>query len=264
MKLVKLSAVCVVLVLLLSATTLINQHTLLSSKAAGNGFAVLELFTSEGCSSCPPADELLARIQKQAGNKPIYLLAYHVDYWDRLGWKDSFSKPEYSKRQYTYSRQFAGQVYTPQLIINGNKEFVGSDESAINDALMSALKIQTSTSLVFQAQTFQTQYAGNTRFNYQVTGEDNTSQLVVALVQKQGMSKVERGENKGRTLSHVQIVRALYNFDRKTEKEGIITLNLPAPFYTKDWEIIAMLQNPKTGVIHAATRAILTPPMKGT
>src|ERR1700754_4943955 len=69
---------------------------------AGKGFAVVELFTSEGCSSCPPADELVAKIQKEYNTQPVYILAFHVDYWNRLGWKDVFSNADYSKRQNDY------------------------------------------------------------------------------------------------------------------------------------------------------------------
>src|SRR5258706_10393726 len=93
------------------------------------GIAVIELFTSEGCSSCPPADALLAEILRDARGKnlAIYPLAFHVDYWDHLGWRDPYSDPAYSARQRGYSRTFhRDSIYTPQMIINGVSEFVGS------------------------------------------------------------------------------------------------------------------------------------------
>jgi hypothetical protein len=71
--------------------------------AAGKGFAVVELFTSEGCSSCPPADKLLAKIQEENAGKPVYILAFHVDYWNHQGWRDVFSEKEFTKRQYQYA-----------------------------------------------------------------------------------------------------------------------------------------------------------------
>src|ERR1700735_4704349 len=84
-------------------------------EADTKGFAVLELFTSEGCSSCPPADELMAEIQKEAKGKAVYILAYHVDYWNNQGWKDSFSSAAYSKRQVQYGDWLnQPQIYTPQ------------------------------------------------------------------------------------------------------------------------------------------------------
>src|ERR1700744_6104626 len=97
---------------------------------AGKGFAVIELFTSEGCSSCPPADALVARVQKESNDKPVYILAFHVDYWNRLGWKDVFSSAEYSERQNQYARWLKlSSVYTPQIVVNGRTEFVGSEEA---------------------------------------------------------------------------------------------------------------------------------------
>src|SRR5688500_5119777 len=94
-----------IMVLVLIACSAMKEPEATTRKTHNNtdsSFAVLELFTSEGCSSCPPADELLARIQQEA-NKSVYVLIYHVDYWNRLGWKDVFSKPEYSRRQHSYN-----------------------------------------------------------------------------------------------------------------------------------------------------------------
>jgi hypothetical protein len=86
----------------------------------------------EGCSSCPPADELIDRIQKDNDNKQIYIMAFHVDYWDHQGWKDRFSDPEFSKRQRQYANWLNLQtVYTPQIVVNGATEHVGSDQDAI-------------------------------------------------------------------------------------------------------------------------------------
>src|ERR1700730_14813133 len=105
------------------------------------GFAVVELFTSEGCSSCPPADELVARIQKENNDQPVYILAFHVDYWNNLGWKDSFSSSAFSKRQNQYADWLnLRSVYTPQVILNGRKEFVGSDEGLLRNAIKAGLQ----------------------------------------------------------------------------------------------------------------------------
>src|SRR6187402_1925710 len=113
-----------------------------------DGFAVVELFTSEGCSSCPPADELLAKLQRETGNKNIYLLAYHVDYWDRLGWKDQFSSNEFTKRQQKYMDWLNLYVmYTPQFIINGTTEFAGYNETALFEKVSNVLKTKQTGSL---------------------------------------------------------------------------------------------------------------------
>jgi hypothetical protein len=99
-----------------------NRHLDVKYKANHQmkGFAVVELFTSEGCSSCPPADDLVAKIQKENNDQPVYILAFHVDYWNNLGWKDSFSSSAFSKRQNQYADWLnLRSVYTPQVIVNG-------------------------------------------------------------------------------------------------------------------------------------------------
>ncbi|HEX6426185.1 MAG TPA: DUF1223 domain-containing protein [Niastella sp.] len=258
MKSVKTSAICAVMGLTLFSAAFVNrsagstEHDVTTN---AKGFAVLELFTSEGCSSCPPADELIARMQKEAGDKPIYILAYHVDYWNRLGWKDKFSDPLYSKRQYNYSQQFSGQVYTPQVIINGQSEFVGSNELAVNSKVKEALNGNTATTLSIQGQ----QQSGKIKFDYQITGNAGKNQLLIAVVQKHAVSKVEKGENKGRTLSHAQIVRSLHSFDVRSGGQGAGQISLPGDFNTEDWECIGMIQDPETGKIEAATRISVNP-----
>lgn len=217
----------------------------------GEGFAVLELFTSEGCSSCPAADALLNRVQQNAGDKPIYVLSYHVDYWDRMGWKDVFSNARYSKRQYQYSQQFTGQVYTPQVIINGKAECIGSDEPALTGAINNALSTAAAVSLHLQA----TQQAGKMNVNYQVTGNTADCQLLIALVQKHAVSKVARGENQGRTLNHAQIVRDFSTFNLPSSKKGTAHISLPAEYNTNDWEVIGLVQDSASGVIMGAARA---------
>jgi len=258
MKLLQITLTVAGITLILITAAFINKSTssktLIQRTNSGNGFAVVELFTSEGCSSCPPADAVLARIQQEAGNKPVYVLAYHVDYWNRLGWKDQFSNPQYSKRQYQYSRQFTGQVYTPQVIINGKSEFVGSDESAINSAVTDALNTPVSVSLKLQGRL----RAGGIDLDYQLTGNTVNSQLLIALVQKHAVSNVKAGENEGRTLSHAQIVRQLYATDLPPANQGTEYVHLPNGFNIKDWEVIGIVQNMNTGVITAAARALLS------
>jgi hypothetical protein len=257
MKAVKLSAICTAMVCTLFTAAFVTRSTASRKQdysVKGNGFAVLELFTSEGCSSCPPAESLLARIQKEAGNKPIYLLAYHVDYWNRLGWKDVFSSPQFSKRQYQYSQQLPAQVYTPQLVVNGSSEYIGSDETAVSNAIQAALNGSSEVSLNVTGQL----QAGKLHLDYQVTGNTGNSQLLVALVQKHAVSEVKRGENQGRTLSHVQIVRDLQVFNVKHNQKGSEQVSLPAGFNKEEWEFISMIQDSGTGAIEAATRVAVS------
>jgi hypothetical protein len=216
-----------------------------------NGFAVVELFTSEGCSSCPPADELLAKLQREAGDKNIYLMAYHVDYWDRLGWKDQFSSNEFTKRQQKYQDWLNLYVmYTPQFIINGTTEFAGYNESALNKKVSAALDSKTMANLNLTAKTSK----DSLEINYVTNLLQKDANLVVATIQKQATSKVFRGENQGATLRHVQIVKQLNSF-QLTKKEGNMKIVQPENFNSKDFEIIGFIQNTKTGQISITTKA---------
>lgn len=220
---------------------------------SGNGIAVLELFTSEGCSSCPAADALLAHVQEAAGDKPVYYLAYHVDYWDRLGWKDIFSSRRNSERQYQYSSYLNAQVYTPQLVINGQTECIGSDAVAVKQAIHEALNQTSGLSVTLQGR----QQGQLMHVNYAVTGNAGADRLLVAVVQKQAISQVKRGENGGRTLKHAQIVQQFYDFKIARNNQGTVEVPVPAAFNAQEWEVIGWLQQPQTGAIHAATRVVL-------
>jgi hypothetical protein len=225
------------------------------AKVDGKGFAVLELFTSEGCSSCPPADELLAKIQKEAQGKEVYLLAYHVDYWNRQGWKDVFSSSDFSNRQIDYGRWFGGsQIYTPQVVVNGKSEFVGSDEQALRQAISEQLTTKPNATLAVQA----SQDGDMLKIQYQASGDFKGSDLLLALVQKSAQTKVERGENAGRTLSHVQIVRKIQSDPISKTGTGSSTIALPKGFSAQNWEVLAMVQDQTRGKILAAAKASFT------
>ena len=223
--------------------------------ADGKGFAVVELFTSEGCSSCPPADELVARIQKEDKDKQVYILAFHVDYWNRLGWKDVFSSADYSKRQNEYAGWLNLQsVYTPQIVVNGKKEFVGSEEGTLRNAIIAGLRGNPAAALTLNTQKGQ----DHITVQYRVTGTEKNSYLLLALVQKAAQTKVQRGENSGRTLSHVQIVRKIQSQPLDAGNNGSATIALPQGTNTQDWEIIGLVQNKTNGEILAAAKANLT------
>jgi hypothetical protein len=215
------------------------------------GFALLELFTSEGCSSCPPADQLLARIQKEAANRPIYLLCEHVDYWDHLGWKDIFSQHLFSERQYRYDNLLKAQVYTPQLIINGKGECLGSDEAAVNSGINNAVKTKTNVSLDLKA----LRQGKEMEISYQVAGNSPEDNLMIAVVQKNAVNKIGDGENRGRTLNHVQIVRGLFSFSISRDNKGVEQILLPDSYNDTRYEIIGFLQDQKTNEIVNAVRA---------
>ncbi len=224
---------------------------------AGKGFAVVELFTSEGCSSCPPADELVSKVQKEYRDQPVYILAYHVDYWNRLGWRDVFSNAAYSARQYEYAKYLkTPQVYTPQIIVNGKKEFVGSEEGTLRNAIKSSLKQDASAQITL---TDLKATNGKATLHYQSEGNGNNSVLLLALVQKNAVSNVKAGENKGRKLAHVQIIHELNSVVLTNGRGGVESINLPKEFNPQGWEVIALIQNTNTGEILGATKAGFEP-----
>lgn len=257
MKKIHISILCTLAVILLLTATLASRS--MASKSSiqqhikGDGFVVLELFTSEGCSSCPPADDLLAKVQQEAGDKPVYVLAYHVDYWDHQGWRDVFSNADYGKRQYQYAVKLNSQVYTPQVVVNGKIEFVGSNKSAVNYALEKGLSDTPNNTLKLQGK----RKGDQMTLNYQVSGDQDNDELVIAVVQKNAIRQIKRGENEGRTLSHAQIVRGLYSFELDKGGRGEVKFFLSNAFTAAGWEVIGLLQNRKTQAIHAASRMVI-------
>lgn len=179
------------------------------------GFAVVELFTSEGCSSCPPADQVLASLDKEYPGQ-VMVMGYHVTYWDRQGWKDRFSDQAYSDRQRDYARVLnLKEVYTPQAIVNGEKEAIGSDKDRMETLVKDALKTPVNVGLEGQVDE---DGLGHWTIRYQVDRPGLAVQA--ALVQKRAKTDVKGGENEGHELSHVNIVRAL-----GTGVNNVINLN---------------------------------------
>jgi len=221
------------------------------TKADSKGFAVVELFTSEGCSSCPPADALVAKIEKETADKPVYILAYHVDYWDRLGWKDQFSSAAFSKRQSEYAHYLhLDGVYTPQIVVNGKTEFVGSQEGTLRNAIRTNLGKDAAAQLALAVSVDGKQ----AHIKYSTDAADKNTVLQLAVLEKNATSKVERGENQGRTLAHVQIVRKLQQVDL-AGNSGTASIALPQNFDQKSWEVIGFLQNKTSGAISGAAKA---------
>lgn len=226
-----------------------ETHKNLTSE--NNGFAVLELFTSEGCSSCPPADQLMGEIEKQYKDQPVYILAYHIDYWNNLGWKDKFSSVENSKRQQQYSQTLRSQVYTPQLVINGKKEFVGSDRDAVESAIQTALFNTNNAKVDLSAKVSEKEI----NVNFKTVETHSQNKLLVTLVEKKSSTNVQKGENEGRHLIHWQIVHQQNQISLKNSPEGTTSFKIPENFNTNDWEIIGMIQNVKSGEILGSAKA---------
>ena len=166
---------------------------------------LLELFTSEGCSSCPAADDLLARLGKEQPLPGIEIIpvAWHVDYWDHLGWKDRFASRDYTARQYAYAQKKGWeQVYTPQAVVQGQDHAVGSDRRRIL-ALTKAAAQKPVQRLKLQVR----KTPGGRRIFVAVTGAMIGTPLTVALVEESLVSDVKAGENAGVKLKHSDVVR---------------------------------------------------------
>ncbi|MGX1930544.1 DUF1223 domain-containing protein [Flagellimonas sp. 2504JD4-2] len=166
---------------------------------------VLELFTSQGCSSCPPADVLLERAKKQHPNE-VFALSYHVDYWNYIGWDDPFSKSAYTKKQRDYNRKFRYRSnYTPQLVVNGKEHFVGSNSSKLASKI-AAYKTRKSENNVALKNIVASDFGIS--FDFDVKGTKEGKQLRAVLVLDERTTSVKRGENRNRTLKNSNIVVA--------------------------------------------------------
>src|ERR1700743_285391 len=225
---------CLGLALMVTQAFMIIKDNKAAKRATSDkGFAVIELFTSEGCSSCPPADALVARVQKEDKDKPVYILAFHVDYWDRLGWKYVFSNADYSKRQNQYARWLKlSSIYTPQIVVNGRTEFVGSEEANLRNAIKTSLQKPAGAEITFDNIKVENDKA---TLKYHTEGAANNDVLLLALIEKNATTKVERGENGGRTLAHVQIVSQLKSVSLKNST-GTESIALPHGFDSQKYE----------------------------
>ena len=194
---------------------------------------VVELFTSEGCSSCPPADALLAELDKR---DDVLVLGFHVDYWDRLGWKDRFSHADHTTRQRQYA-QILGErgVYTPQAVVGGTAGVVGSDRKAVVGLLEKATPAN-ALDVTVEGDAVRADAAAGHWVN-------------AAYVRPAAETKVERGENAGRRLAHVNAVVAFAS--TRAGEDGRVTFALPRP---ADGDRLVVYEQEPTGrIIRVAT-----------
>ncbi len=216
------------------------------------GFVVAELFTSEGCSSCPPADALAARLLEKFPEN-VFVLGFHVDYWDYLGWKDNFSNSAYSHRQQQYANIFhLNSIYTPQLVINGSEEFVGSSQSKLYTAVDQNLSLKQKNTINVSASISGEQI----NVNYTATDLSKRSKLNFALVQLHAASKVQRGENSGSILKHVNVVRDFVTIPA-SQINGRLQFSLPADLTKIDLVIIAFAQDDISWKITSASKCYI-------
>jgi len=201
----------------------------------GHSPVVVELFTSQGCSSCPPADELLGRIAKDPSLRGrVIPLAFHVDYWDHLGWRDPFSSPQWSQRQLEYVRALGiSGAYTPQAVVGGTREFVGSNERQLFSAIEAASRRSSTATIAIAGDVIR-------------IDAPRELELLALSVEDAQTTNVARGENGGRTLTNYAIVRTLTRVGTVRGK-----VERPLPKGTN----VVLLQDAKTMEIVSAAAA---------
>ena len=202
---------------------------------------VVELFTSQGCSSCPPADALIHDITADANLRGrVIPLAFHVDYWDRLGWRDPFSSAEWSQRQAIYARTMRlNSAYTPQAVVGGVREFVGSNHSALDAALEHASNDKPRGDVALTVRREANSLIATIRAT--VPANDD---LMLAVTEDGVITKIQHGENAGRTITNDAIVRRLI---RVAPGQTMVTIpidpawrNLSAAAFVQDKDSLAI------------------------
>jgi hypothetical protein len=215
---------------------------------------VVELFTSEGCSSCPPADGLLSDLGSRGADAPVIILSEHVDYWNRQGWTDPFSSAQFTERQQKYAERLSSEVYTPQMVVDGRRQFIGSDRSqagrAIHDAAV-APKLNVEVTATAEPGRIATHVAVHPR-ELAAGGAD----VLLAITEDGLVSSVSAGENRGRRLSHNGVVRSLKSLGRIKEKGRTATFDATVPL-DPHWvldrlHVIAMVEQRNGGAMLGA------------
>jgi hypothetical protein len=209
------------------------------ARAAAPRPVVLELFTSQSCSSCPPADRLLADLA--ATRTDILPLDFHVDYWNYLSWRDRFSLPEATARQRAAAASLGSEVYTPQLVVNGQFQAVGSDRAAVLAAIAQAQAAQSA-----GPDLALTRSGAGLALSIGAGGQKGTVWLVG--FDPMHVTEVGSGENTGRTLTEVNVVRSISNVLAYNGAQSSLTLPVPAGD-----RYAVLLQSPGGAILAAAT-----------
>ena len=219
---------------------------------------VVELFTSEGCSSCPPADELLGHLRQDLSAKNIQVipLGFHVDYWDGLGWKDRFSSANFTQRQERYAQALkVDGPYTPEMVVNGAVEFVGNDAGRAQQAIrQEASQPEVATVKISSP------FAEHLDIQVKAPVSVGDAFVMLAITEDNLTTQVGSGENGGRTLHHAAVVRELRQVG--TLHDGGIEITVPLKL-EKEWKrddlrAVVFVQNGPSGKIQGAASVALT------
>jgi hypothetical protein len=255
MRMVKMPAIAILAIAGVYISIVLAKTT---EPAVPRRAVMVELFTSEGCSSCPPADELLGHLRQElsAKNVQVIPLGFHVDYWNSLGWKDRFSSAEFTQRQeqYTHALRVDGP-YTPEMVVDGEVEFVG------NDAGQAQRTIRQQAS---QLETAQVKIAptGADQLTIQIKAPASSSgnALVMLAITEDNLStQVGSGENGGRTLHHAAVVRELRQIGTLNNGaiETTVPLKLEKAWKRNDLHAVVFVQNGPSGKIDGAASVAL-------
>jgi len=231
---------------------------------------IIELFTSEGCSTCPPADALLKKLEtdQPIDHAEIIALEEHVDYWNQEGWVDPYSSAEWTLRQQQYVAKFKlSGPYTPQIVVDGEMQFVGSQEQTAEQAIQDATRrMETDVALIPE----QPVDNGARRFNVRVRRlvgnmQGDTAEVWLAVTEAGLHSAVKRGENAGHTLQHAAVLRSLHKLGVATTNTDVAFTATPHVKPKSDWNqdnlrVVVFVQEKKTlRIIGAASTKFANP-----
>ena len=198
---------------------------------------LVELFTSQGCSSCPPADKLAGVLRQR---NDVIAVSFNVDYWDYIGWKDTLAKPEYTARQRSYaSDRGDGQVYTPQMVMNGADHVVGSQRSAVNNAISAAMPAKTAIDINMDGASVQIDIGKGSL--------DGDSTLWMMSIAPEIVVNIERGENTGESIAYHNVVRKLVRIGSWTGDKASFDLKRKEIFTRDSSFCVAVLQAGQVG-----------------
>lgn len=239
---------CILFLLLAALPAVLSAQT---TGPTARKAVVVELFTSEGCSSCPPADVLLGRLRevKFAEGLEVVPLGLHVDYWNRQGWVDRFSSAAYTDRQVKYTEKLhLAEPYTPQMVVDGALQFTGNDPRRAQEVILQAAQRPQ------QAEIHITP-AQPDKWRVQATCAKGTpGEVMLAVTEDNLTTKVQAGENGGRELHHSAVVRQLRSLGRLRDGsfDAVVSLKLQKEWKRDDLRIVVFVQNPATESIEGA------------
>jgi hypothetical protein len=258
MSTLKIIATSLLAYLLISGT---SQASTCQSHSSNSRVALIELYTSEGCSSCPPADRWLSGlVPNVVAAEEVVPLAFHVDYWDRLGWRDRFADASYTVRQNAYAKVSGSTfVFTPQVIMAGRNDNAWLNKNSVQNEISKAHNLAPDAIFELRQQSIT---AGKLEFEVQVQLQQGLSfgdvRVYAALFQNGLVSEVARGENKGRQLHHDYVVRNLLTSNAPDSAGSVVFKNqftLPDDADAGVMGIAVFAQDVKTGVVLQAMSA---------